>query len=373
MAENQDGQEKTEDATPRRQEEAAKKGQIVRSRELTTLIMLLIAASGILVLGPGLIEGLAAQMRTGLAMDPRKITDPLQIPVVLGQLFADWVLLLAPFLGLLLVIALLAPLALGGWTFTLSMKWERLSLMKGLGRLFSWNSLMELFKALIKFLVVGAVAVLLLWQSEAELMHLGREPLLPALAHTARILGWALLILSLPMLLIAGVDVPFQIFNHIKNLRMTKQEVRDEMKDTDGKPEVKARIRRLQMEFAQKRMMEKVPTADVVVTNPSHYAVALEYKQATMAAPVIIAMGVEQTALRIRELATQHRVPLVQSPLLARALYYNGKLDRPIPNPLYRAVAQVLAYVYRLRQEEPFNRDPIIIEEVPVPPDLRTE
>lgn len=373
MAENEDGQEKTEDATPRRQEDAAKKGQIVRSRELTTLVMLLVAASGLLMLGPGLIEGLAAQMRAGLAMDARKMTDPSQISVVLGQMIADWVLLLAPLLGLMLIIALLAPLALGGWTFALKMKWDRLDPITGIGRLFSWNSLMELFKALIKFLVVGTVAVILLWGWAPELLHLGREPLVPALVHTADILGWAFLILSLPMLLIAGVDVPFQIFNHIKNLRMTKQEVRDESKDTEGKPEVKARIRRLQMEFAQKRMMEKVPTADVVVTNPSHYAVAMEYKQATMAVPVIVAMGVEQAALRIRELAAQHRVPLVQSPLLARALYYNGKLDKPIPNPLYRAVAQILAYLYRLRQEDPFNRDPIVIEDVPVPPDLRTE
>jgi flagellar biosynthetic protein FlhB len=371
MAENQDGQEKTEDATARRREDAAKKGQIVRSRELTTLIMLLVAASGLLTLGPSLIEGLATQMRAGLALDPRKMTDPDQIPAVLGQLFADWVLLLAPLLGLMLVIALLAPTVLGGWNFAL--KFKGIHPIQGLARLFSMNALMELFKALIKFLVVGGVAVVLLWRGEPELLHLGREPLLPALAHTAEILGWTFLILSLPMLLIAAVDVPFQIFNHIKNLRMTKQEVRDESKDTEGKPEVKARIRRLQMEFAQKRMMEKVPTADVVVTNPSHYAVAMEYKQATMAAPVIVAMGVEQTALRIRELATQHRVPLVQSPLLARALYYNGKLDKPIPNPLYRAVAQILAYLYRLRQEDPFNRDPIIMEDVPVPPDLRTE
>ena len=373
MAENEDGQEKTEDATPRRQEEAAKKGQIVLSRELTTLSMLLVSAVGILILGPALIEGLIAQMRAGLALDPRKITDPTQIPMVLGQLFADWVLLLVPLLGLMVVVALLAPLALGGWTFNLSMKWDRLDPIKGLSKLFSLNSLMELVKALAKFLIVGGMAILLLWHTQAELLHLSREPLVPALAHTAQLLGWIFLILCLPVILIAGVDVPFQIFQYIKNLRMTKQEVRDEMKDTDGKPEVKARIRRLQMEFAQKRMMEKVPTADVVVTNPSHYAVAMEYKQATMAAPVIVAMGVEETALRIRELATQHRVPLVQSPLLARALYYNGKLDKPIPNPLYRAVAQILAYLYRLRQEDPFNRDPIIIEDVPVPPDLRTE
>lgn len=157
MAENEDGQEKTEEATPRRREDAAKKGQIVRSRELTTLLMLLASAVGILILGPRLIEGLAAQMRTGLVMDPRKMTDTTQIPAVLGQLFADWALLLAPFLGLLLVVALLAPLALGGWTFNLGFKWERLDLFKGIGKLFSWNSLMELSKALIKFLVVGGI------------------------------------------------------------------------------------------------------------------------------------------------------------------------------------------------------------------------
>ncbi|HCB14840.1 MAG TPA: flagellar biosynthesis protein FlhB [Gammaproteobacteria bacterium] len=371
MAENENGQDKTEEATPRRRQEAAEKGQVARSRELTTLMMLLVASGSLLILGPHLIEGLAVQMRAGLAMDPRKMTDPTQIPQVLGQLFGDLLLLLTPLLGLMLVIALLAPLALGGWTFNLSFK--GIHPIKGLARLFSWSSLMELVKALIKFLIIGSVAVFLLWQGEAELLHLGREPLLPALAHTAQILGWTFLILSLPMLLIAGVDVPFQIFNYLRNLRMTHQEVRDEMKDTDGKPEVKARIRRLQMEFAQRRMMEKVPAADVVVTNPSHYAVAMEYKQATMAAPVIVAMGVEQTALRIRELAVQHRVPLVQSPLLARALYYNGKLDKPIPNPLYRAVAQVLAYLYRLRQEEPFNRDPIILDDVPVPSEMRTE
>ena len=373
MAENEDGQEKTEEATPRRREEAAKKGQIVRSRELTTLVMLLVAASSLLMLGPALIRGLAEQMRSGLLMDARKISDPQQIPLVLGHLIADWILLLAPLLGVLLACAILAPMALSGWNFALKMKWSQLNPISGIARLFSMNSLMELLKALAKFMIVGGVAVLLLMRYEAELLHLGREPLQPALVHTAKIIGWIFLILTLPMFIVAGVDVPFQIFNYIKNLRMTKQEVRDESKDTDGKPEVKGRIRRLQMEFAQKRMMEKVPTADVVITNPSHYAVALAYKQATMAAPVIVALGVEETALRIRELAAKHRVPLVQSPLLARALYYNGKLDKPIPNPLYRAVAQVLAYLYRLREEEPFNRDPIVIEDIEVPPEMRTQ
>lgn len=373
MAGHEDGQERTEQATPRRLQEAADKGQVVRSRELTTLAMLLVAAGGLLVLGPNLLEGLAAQMRAGLTLDPRKITDAGQLPMVLGQALVDLVVLLAPFLGLMLAIALFAPLALGGWTFSLSCKWERLDPVQGMARLFSWQALLELLKALIKFLIVGGVAVVLLWRGEPELLHLGRESLAPALAHTAHTLGWTLLILTLPMLLIAGVDVPFQLIAFFRNLRMTKQEVRDEAKDTEGKPEVKGRIRRLQQEFAQRRMMEKVPTADVIVTNPSHYAVALRYQPDTMKAPVIVALGVERVALRIRELAGQRRIPRVEAPLLARALYYNGALDKPIPVSLYTAVAQVLAYVYRLRRDDQLNDQPIVMDDVPVPSELRTE
>ncbi|MCC7222076.1 MAG: flagellar biosynthesis protein FlhB [Candidatus Contendobacter sp.] len=373
MAENEDGQEKTEEATPRRRQDAADKGQVVRSRELTTLAMLLIAAAGLLILGPALLEGLATQMRAAMTLDPKNIVDAGQMQVVLGQALIDIVLLLAPFMGLMLVIALFAPLALGGWTFSLGFKWDRLDPVQGVSRLFSWQSLMELFKALIKFLIVGGVAVVLLWRGEEELLHLGREPLLPALAHTARTLGWTFLILTLPMLLIAGVDVPFQLFSYFRNLRMTQKEVRDEMKDSEGKPEVKGRIRRLQQEFARRRMMDKVPTADVIVTNPNHYAVALQYRPETMKAPVIIALGIEQVALRIRELGTRHRIPRVDSPLLARALYYNGALDKPIPNSLYVAVAQVISYVYRLRRDGEFYNAPILMRDVPVPPELRTQ
>jgi flagellar biosynthetic protein FlhB len=373
MAGHEDGQERTEQATPRRMQEAAEKGQVVRSRELTTLAMLLVAAAALLILGPTLIEGLAAQMRAGLVLDPKKIMDASQIPTALGQMFVDLLLLLAPFLGLMLVVALLAPLALGGWTFSLGFKWEHLNLMQGMARLFSWQALMELLKALIKFLVVGSVAVVLLWRGQAELLHLGREPLLPALAHTAHTLGWTFLVLTLPLLLIAGVDVPFQLITFFRNLRMTKQEVRDEAKDTEGKPEVKGRIRRLQQEFAHRRMMEKVPTADVIVTNPTHYAVALQYQPETMKAPVIVALGVEQMALRIRERAAGRRIPQVEAPLLARALYFNGALDQPVPASLYTAVAQVLAYVYRLRRDDQLDGNPIVMDDVPVPPELRTE
>jgi flagellar biosynthetic protein FlhB len=309
-------------------------------------------------------------MRAGLTLDPKHIADPQQIYGVLGQLLVDWILLLAPFLALWVVVASFAPLALGGWIFAL--KFKGIHPLKGLARLFSWNSLMELGKALAKFALVAAAAVALLWARQPELLHLGEEPLLPALAHAGWTLGWIFLILSLPMLLVAAVDVPFQILSHLRQLRMTRQEVRDENKDVEGKPEVKGRIRRLQQEFAQRRMMEKIPTADVVITNPSHYAVALRYRQDTMAAPVVVALGVDPVALRIRERAVQHRIPQVTAPLLARALYYHGALDQPIPTSLYAAVAQVLAYVYRLRRDGELDERPIPMNEVPVPPHLRT-
>lgn len=370
MAESNDGQERTEEATPRRKQQAAEKGQVARSKELTTLVMLLVAATSLLVMGPTLVGQLAARMQASLLLDARSIHDPQQIPEVLGQLLVDWILLLAPFLILWVVVALVAPLALGGWIF--AFKFKGIHPLKGLARLFSWNSLMELGKALAKFSLVATMAVFLLRALQPQLLHLGEESLLPALAHAGWLLGWAFLILSLPMLLVAAVDVPFQIFNHLRQLRMTRQEVRDENKDVEGKPEVKSRIRRLQQEFAQRRMMEKVPTADVVINNPTHYSVALRYQQETMAAPVVVALGADQIASRIRELAAQHRIPQVTAPLLARALYYNSALEQPIPGSLYAAVAQVLAYLYRLRRDGELDDKPIPMNDVPVPPQLRT-
>jgi flagellar biosynthetic protein FlhB len=376
MAEHDDSQEKTEEATPKRRQEAAEKGQVVRSRELTTLAMLLSAAAGLLALGPSLLEGLAAQMRAGLHQDVRRLFANDAIPLALSQALIDLLRLLAPFMAIMVVVALLAPLALGGWCFnlqSLGFKWERVSPSKGLARLFSLQALMELVKALAKFLLLGAAAVALLWVKEPELLRLGSEPLVPALVHFTQALGWIFLLLTLPMLLIAAVDLPFQLFNHIRQLRMTKQEVREEMKDTEGKPEVKSRIHRLQREFAQRRMMEKVPTADVIVTNPTHFAVALQYRQDAMSAPVMVAKGADLVAEKIRGLAAGQRIPRVESPLLARALYFNGELDKPIPVGLYLAVARVLAYVYQLRQQDQLGDEPIVMTDVPVPPDLRTE
>ncbi|MDX1655203.1 MAG: flagellar biosynthesis protein FlhB [Candidatus Competibacteraceae bacterium] len=376
MADNTDGQERTEEATPRKLKQAADEGQIARSRELATFGMLLGGAGSLLLFGPPMARGLAQQMRTFFAQDPRLIRDPTAIPGVLVQAMVDMLLILAPLLGVLTLVAVVAPLGLGGWSFStkaLIPKPAKLNPLSGIKRMFSAKSLMELLKALAKFTVVGVVAVMLLKSQAPALLGLATEPLLPALAHAAWLIGWMFLLLTLPTLLIALVDVPFQLYSHNKQLKMTKQEVKDEMKDTEGKPEVKGRIRRLQQEMAQRRMMEQVPSADVVVTNPTHFAVALRYDPATMDAPVMVAKGAELVALRIRSLAEQHHIPRVESPLLARALYYNGDLDRPIPTALYRAVAQVLSHVFELRSGSHLADKPIPMTDVPVPPELRVD
>ncbi len=376
MAENSDGQERTEQPTPKRLRESAEKGQIPRSRELTTLLLLLSATGGLLVLGPALLSGLALGMKDAFTPDVREFTDPAILPRIVGEALVDMLWLMIPFLGLMVLVALLAPLALGGWSFSvkaLAFKPDRINPLKGVGRIFSLRALMELVKALAKFLVVGGVAVWLLWGWEPQLLHLASQPLLPALYQATWLLGWLFLLLTLPLILIALVDVPFQIFNHTRQMRMTKQEVRDEMKDTEGKPEVKSRIRRLQQEFAQRRMMDKVPQADVIITNPNHYAVALKYDPDTMTAPRVEAKGVDLVALRIRQLGEAHRVPRVESPLLARALYFNCELDQPIPATLYTAVAQVLAYVFQLRAEQRLDEERIVMSDLPVPPGMRTQ
>jgi flagellar biosynthetic protein FlhB len=372
----EDSQERTEQATPKRLQEAAERGQIARSRELTTLALLLGSSGSLLVLAPSLLEGLANQMRSGLLQDAKKIFDNRAILTTLGQALIDLLWLLAPFLIVTTLIALVAPLALGGWIFSsqlLGFKWERISPVSGFGRLFSWYALMELFKALTKFLVIAGITIAVLWARQPELLHLADESLVPALTHTAEVIGWVFLLLTLPLLLIAGIDVPFQLFTHARQLRMTRQEVKDEAKETEGRPEVKGRIRRLQQEFAQRRMMEKVPKADVIITNPNHYAVALQYQQAIMKAPTVVAKGVDLVALSIRRLAISHDVPQVESPLLARALYFNSELDKPIPVSLFVAVAQVLAYLYQLRREDRLDSTPIVMADIPVPSELRTE
>lgn len=370
-------QERTERATPKRLREARERGQVPRSRELSTALLLLAGSGAFLALGGYLAGGLAALTRETLAYDrARALADDAML-IALGDGLIRAVVVLAPVFGLAVLVSLLAPLALGGWALSgraLRFDWQRLDPVRGLGRVFSLRGLTELAKALAKFGVVAALAVWLLLRLAPELVRLGAEPVEQGLTHTASLLGWALLALSAGMLLVAAVDVPFQLWDHARNLRMTRQEVRDELKETEGKPEVRSRIRRLQQEIARRRMMTEVPKADVVVTNPSHYAVALRYDPARMRAPVVVAKGADLIAAQIRRVAAAHGVPFLPAPPLARALYYATELNREIPAGLYVAVARVLAWVYQLKQARPGEHAAAPgAADLPIPPELRRD
>jgi len=370
MAENEDGQEKSEQATPKRQEEARKKGQVPRSREMTTMAMLLMAALCMSLMGGHMIERLGAVLQLGLQVERAKVFDTFALIEILGQAVFQGFLLIFPFLLVMLVTALIAPVALGGWSFSaeaLSFKAEKLNPLKGLKRIFAARGIVELVKALAKFLLIGSIGAGLLWHFLPELMGLGREAVEHGLAHAGSILSTSFVVLSASLLLIAAIDVPFQLWDHAKNLKMTRQEVRDEHKDTDGKPEVKSRLRAMQREVAQRRMMEEIPKADVIITNPTHYAVALRYDTENMSAPVVVAKGVELIASQIRTVAVANNVPLFEAPPLARALYYSAEINQEIPAGLYLAVAQILAYLFQLKATAGGGPIPKRPEDVPVP------
>jgi len=346
------GQERTERATPKRLREAREKGQVPRSRELATVSILLVAAGTFFLFGDRMGNILAEVMREGLALEPGRLRDPHAIVQAMAADTWAALQLLAPLLVLLGLAAVLAPLALGGWVFSaqaLLPKWEKISPAKGLKRLFSLRGLVELGKALAKVAVVGGVAVLLLHRWSGDVGGLAREALEPQLAHVFHRLREAFLILGASTLIVAVVDVPYQLWQHARQLRMTRQEVKDELKDTEGRPEVRSRLRSMQREMAQRRMMDAVPTADVVVTNPTHYAVALSYDPLRANAPRVVAKGVDHMALQIREVARRHEVPIVEAPPLARALYASTRLEEEIPAALYVSVAHLLAYLYQLK------------------------
>ena len=352
MAEEQ-LQERTEQPTPKRREDARKKGDVPRSRELTMTGVMLSGAAALLLLSGPFADRLLESFAGGFQLSRAQVFDTnymLQAfaavgkPVLIGMIPLGIVLLAAVFLS---------AAAIGGWAFSMQavgFKFERLSPVKGFKRIFSANSLNELFKAIAKFGVVAAIAIAWLWWSIDELMALGRQPIGAAIARAIEICGVSLLVVSCGLIFIAAFDVPFQLWQHQKKLRMTRQQVRDEMKETEGRPEVKSRIRTLQQQIATRRMMEELPDADVVITNPTHFAVALKYDDTSMGAPRVIAKGKDRLAARIREVAEEHGVPLFSAPPLARVLYRTTEIGDEIPGRLYTAVAQVLAYIYQLNE-----------------------
>jgi flagellar biosynthetic protein FlhB len=367
-------QERTEQATPKRLREAREKGQIARSRDLNSLVLLLAASGGLLAFGETLLAGMVRQMYSGFILSREVLFDSTWLQHYLGQAMLDVMLAFSPVLGVLFVAALLAPMALGGWSFSpkaVIPNWGKLNPAKGLGRMFSRRAPVEGLKAFAKFAVVAIASIILLSQWAGDIFMLGNEPLRQGLAHTAHIVGWAFIAVSSVLVLIAAVDVPFQLWEHASKLKMTKQEVKDEQKQTDGSPEIKGRIRAVQRQLAQQRMMQDIPDADVVVTNPTHYAVALRYDQDGDGAPKVVARGADLIAGQIRKVARANNVAIVEAPPLARALYFNTDIGQEIPAGLYVAVAQLLAYIYQLKTMQAAGQDvPPPPVDLPVPDEL---
>ena len=350
--ENENGQERTEQPTSKRLEQAREQGNVPRSTDLNAAAVMLLAGGGLYFMGGRLGLQLYQLMRTGLSISRADAIDEKRALATFSTDMVHTMLACAPILGLTLVAALAAPMAIGGWNVSFSAlapDFTKLNPVGGLQRMFSAKSAVELAKALVKFLFIALVAGCLLWKNSAELMGLGSEPINSALLHATRLVGHCFLMLAGTLGLIAAVDVPWQLWQHNQKLKMSREEIKEEMKEADGSPEMKGRIRRTQQEMARRRMMQEVPKADVVVTNPTHFAVAIRYDEKRMRAPIVVAKGADVIAARIREIATESNVPIFEAPPLARALHRNVEIGDEIPSNLYVAVAQVLTYIYQVK------------------------
>ncbi|WP_316155176.1 flagellar biosynthesis protein FlhB [Cupriavidus sp. BIC8F] len=366
--------EKTEPASPRRLEKAREEGQVVRSRELATFVMLIAGVTGLWTLGGHLGSSLNQVMQGALRFEPATAFDTSRMLSRFSMMVWDSLLAFLPLLFLFGVAALAAPLLLGGWVFSgksFAPQFSRLSPLAGLGRMFSAHSLVELLKAVAKSLLVGSVGAWVLWRRLPEAIALMNAPVQEALLHMVDLVMYCCLVVSLSLLVVAAIDVPWQYWEFFKKLRMTKEEVKQEFKESEGDPHIKGRIRQQQRAMARRRMMTEVPKADVVVTNPTHFAVALRYEEGRMGAPRVVAKGTGDIAARIRELAAEHRVPLMSAPPLARALHRHVELGQEIPAGLYTAVAEVLAWVYQLKHwHYSQGPQPQAPAELPVPDEL---
>ena len=369
------GQERTEQATPKRKADARKKGDIPRSKDLTTMLMLMAASISMLTLGPGMLEGITSMMKTffvraaDINIAAQRITRHIS---ECGQSYDhDYA-----------AFCCCDCLRCAGVTDdhewpgifsvdALKFKLEKLNPVTGIKRVFGVNGLIEMFKAILKFFVIALVATILIWKQMPEIMVIGQGDLNSSLKNVANLVVWTFLTVSTATILIVLVDVPQQLWQHSKKLKMTREQTKQEHKDTEGMPEVKSKIRQKQQELAQRRMMEEVPKADVIVTNPTHYSVALKYDTENMGAPKVVAKGADEIAFKIRQIAQQNQVPILETPPLARALYYSTKINQEIPAGLYKAVAQVLAYVFQIKANPRATDIKSVPEDLPIPDELR--
>jgi flagellar biosynthetic protein FlhB len=375
MAES-DGQERTEDATPKRLQQAREKGQIARSKELASVSVLVVGAVSLMIFGQSLAKSLWTAMSRLFTLSRDEIFDTTKLFDIASGAIAHLILPVLMILLTLFVAAVVGTAGVGGVNFSVEAATPKLSKMNplsGIKRMFGLQSWVELLKSILKVCLVAGTAFYLIDASKVDLFQLSMDVFPQNIYHALEILLNFILLISCTLLIVVAIDIPFQIWQHANQLKMTKQEVKDEYKETEGKPEVKGRIRMLQREAAQRRMMADVPTADVIVTNPEHFSVALRYNTSTDRAPVVVAKGIDHMALKIREVAREHDIYIIPAPPLARALYHSTELEQQIPDGLFTAVAQVLAYVFQLKQyRKRGGQKPSLTEDnMPIPPDFR--
>lgn len=351
MSEN-DSQERTESPTQKRLEDARKKGQVPRSIDLGAAAVTLAATGALFMFGASAAEGLMRMLVDGLQVRGSELAQDDVMLRQLGDSGSLALMAIVPLFAAMFVAAVASPALIGGWTFSseaLSFKPERLDPVRGIGRMFSVRSVVELLKSIAKFALIAGIAVLVIRSQLAEIGALATQSVGPAIVETGRITLYALLSMAAGLGIIAAIDAPFQLWQHTKELRMSMQEIREEMKESEGSPETRSRIRQMQQTLARRRMLQDVPKANVVITNPTHYAVALRYDEKQDLAPVVLAKGSDEIAARIREVAREHGVPMVSAPPLARAIFRHVDIGRQIPHALFVAVAQVLTYVWQLK------------------------
>lgn len=375
MAESDSG-EKSEEPTAKKLADARKKGQIARSKDLGTMFVLVGSAFAMMVMGSTLVDALSSTMKRLFTLSRDEAMDP---HAIVGVIYSGANNIIFPVLAIFFIImvaAFIGNTMLGGMAFSweaMAPKASRLSPLAGFKRMFGVQAGVELLKSIMKFFVVFIVAFLLLKGLFSQILGLSLEAIPLNFGHAVNMLLWMFLALALSIGLIVVIDAPYQVWNHTRQLKMTKQEIKDEYKSTEGNPEIKGRIKQTQYEMSQRRMMGEVPNSDVVITNPTHYSVALKYDANMGGAPQLVAKGIDEMAIHIRTIAKEHGVEIVQSPALARSLYYTAEVDQDIPEELYAAVAQVLAFIFQLNEHKKGKgKKPIPIpKKLPIPEEFK--
>jgi flagellar biosynthesis protein FlhB len=371
MAAEDSDMEKTEDASPKRLEKAREDGDVPRSRELAACAVLFTSGMAIMMLSRPMGDAMKNVLRQGLSIDRAMAFEPQLLIVHMVKVIEQAMWAFLPLAVIIVSVAVAAPILVGGWVMSqksLVPNFGKLNPMKGLANLFSKNSLVELVKSIAKTVLVASVGYAIVKKDLQPMLGLSQMPLELSIGTVGDYMVTGFLTIASALVLIAVIDVPYQLYQYAQKHKMTKQELKDEAKESEGSPEIKGRIRQQQREMARRRMMSNVPKADVVITNPTHYAVAIRYKEGENGAPIVVAKGVDVIAQKIKEIAAEHEIMTLESPKLARALYAHAELEREIPQTLYSAVAEILAYVFQLRVfKQHGGVRPVMPTNVPVP------